>query len=332
MNVWRVAIDEKTGAPSGPFEPLTVPASSAAHISVSEDGHSIAYTSFANSQTIQRVAMDPATGAARGAPVTTVGGSRPFTAPAPSPDGRWLAFYSLAPQLDIFVSAADGTGVRQLTNDRANDRNPTWSPDGTQIAFMSNRDGRNQIWSIRPDGSGVRRLTAFGGGAGSYNHWSHDGSKLIFEDQLSDESKLFVFDPHVEWSDQTPRVISAVVEPGRYFSEWSWSPDDQQLAGTAGLRGTSNGPLFVYSFATHQFTRLNDSESARAPIWLNNGHQILFEDGSRLLLIDTKTRATREILSIAPDRLELWSIARDNSAAYFVRTAAKADIWLMKLQ
>jgi hypothetical protein len=45
-----------------------------------------------------------------------------------------------------------------------------------------------------------------------------------------------------------------------------------------------------------------------------------------------KTRATREIPSIAPDRLELWSIARDNSAAYFVRAAAKADIWLMRLE
>jgi Tol biopolymer transport system component len=332
MNLWRVAIDEKTGAPSGPFEPSTVPSSSAAHISVSADGHSIAYTSLANSQAIQRVALDLATGAARGAPVTIVGGSRPYTAPAPSPDGRWLAFYSLAPQLDIFVSAADGTGVRQLTNDRANDRNPTWSPDGKQIAFMSNRDGTNQIWSIRPDGSGVRRLTALKGGVASFNHWSHDGSKLLFEGQASEEPKLLVYEARGEWNDRALREISTVIEPRRYFSEWSWSPDDQQLAGTAAPEGTNNGPLVVYSFATGQFTRLNDSESADAPIWLNDGRHILFEEGSRLLLIDLKTRATREVLSIAPDKLDLWSITRDNSAAYIVRTAAKADIWLMKLQ
>jgi Tol biopolymer transport system component len=303
MNLWRVAIDEKTGAPSGPFEPLTVPSSSAAHISVSADGRSIAYTSIANSKAIQRVPLDPATGTVRGAPVTIVAGSRPFTAPTPSPDGRWLAFQSLAPQLDIFVSAADGTGVRQLTNDRANDRNPTWSPDGKQIAFMSNRDGKNQIWSIRSDGSSLRRLTALESGVSSYNLLSHDGSKMMFEGQSgSDEFKLFVFDPRKEWNDQTPRVISAAVEPGRLFAEWSWSPDDQQLAGTAPLREAYTGPLFVYSFATGQFTRLNDSESAEAPIWLNDGRHILFDEGSRLLLIDIKTRATREVLSIAPDR------------------------------
>ena len=140
---------------------------------------------------------------------------------------------------DIFVSAADGTGVRQLTNDRANDRNPTRSPDGKQIVFMSNRDGGNQIWSIRPDGSGLRRLTASSAGAQSYNRWSHDGSKLTFEtDGTADGDKMFVFDPRMEWNDQTPRAISVVVGPGRYFNGWSWSPNGQQLAGTAGTEET----------------------------------------------------------------------------------------------
>ena len=338
MNVWRVAIDERTGVPSGPFEPLTVPSSSAAHLSAAADGHAIAYTSFANSETIQRVALDPATGAARGAPAIVVGGSRPFSGPAPSPDGRWLTFFSLAPQLDIFVSASDGTSVRQLTNDRANDRNPTWSPDGTQIVFMSNRDGESQLWSIRPDGSGLRRLTGLKGGAMSFNHWSPDGSKLPFaRSEPSDDSEAFVLDPRIEWKDQTARAISTLVEPGRYFAEWSSSPDGQQLAGTVNTQdsafwGTPNGPLFVYSFATNQFTRLYDSESVRSPIWLKDGRQILFGEESRLRLIDSKTRTTRDVLSIAPDRLDLWSVTRDNTAAYFVRSAAKADIWLMKLK
>lgn len=37
---------------------------------------------------------------------------------------------------------ADGTGVRRLTNAAQDDRHPVWSPDGTMIAFVSNRDGK----------------------------------------------------------------------------------------------------------------------------------------------------------------------------------------------
>jgi eukaryotic-like serine/threonine-protein kinase len=137
MNLWRVPIDERTGATLGPPEALSAPSSFAGLMSVSADGHSVAYTSLTTSQTIQRVAFDPASGSIRGEPVTVVSGSRPFEAPAPSPDGGWLAFNNLGPQMNIFVSRGDGTGIRQLTNDRARNRFPTWSPDGRQIAFLS---------------------------------------------------------------------------------------------------------------------------------------------------------------------------------------------------
>ena len=156
MNLWRVPIDERTGVTLGPPEPLSAPSSSAALMSISANGNLLAYTSFASGATIQSVAFNPTTRRPMsGAPVTVIGGSRPFDAPSPSPDGRWIAFQSRAPQLDIFVSRSDGSGIRQLTNDRALDKFPTWSPDGQQIAFMSNRDGKSQVWSIRRTGSGL---------------------------------------------------------------------------------------------------------------------------------------------------------------------------------
>jgi serine/threonine protein kinase len=333
MSLWRVPIDERTGKTLGPPEPLNTPASSAALMSMSADGRSIAYSSFASSQMIQSVSFDPATASIRAAPATVIGGSRPFNGPRPSPDGRWLAFYSLAPQLDIFISRADGTGMRQLTNDRANDRNPTWSADGSQIFFMSNRDGKSQIWSIKPDGSGLRRLTAAKEGALMMGNLSHDGSKMTFFVQLpADDHKIFVFDPRVNWNEQTPTAISVLVEPGIEFDDWSWSPDGEQLAGTAlkSPRGT-RGSLLTYSFPTHQFTRLYESESANSPIWLNDGRRLLFQEGSKVMLMDLGTQATRELLSVAPDTMDVrWSITHDNRTIYYVRQVEQADIWLMR--
>lgn len=54
---------------------------------------------------------------------------------------------------------ADGTGLRALTDDPAQDVLPAWSPDGTEIAFLSTRDGNEEIYVMNADGTGVRRLT-----------------------------------------------------------------------------------------------------------------------------------------------------------------------------
>jgi TolB protein len=53
---------------------------------------------------------------------------------------------------------ADGSGLTRLTNNPADDRMPDWSPDGTCIAFHSNRDGNEEIYIMNADGSGVTYL------------------------------------------------------------------------------------------------------------------------------------------------------------------------------
>ena len=335
MNLWRVAIDERTGKTLGPPEALSAPSSSAALMSVSADGRSLVYTSSTTSQTIQRASFDPVSGAITDIPVTVVGGSRPFGAPSPSPDGRWLAFFSLEPQLDFFLSRADGTDIRQLTNDRANDKNPTWSVDGSQIVFMSNRDGKNQIWSIKPDGSGLHRVSNAQEGVWP-GQSTLDGSRMTFilETRPSDKAlmdKIFIFDPRVDWKDQTPTAISDVLAPGLEFDDSSWSPDGRQLVGTATKPGRSDGPLTIYSFATRGFSRLLDSDSAQWPIWLNDGRRILFLEKARVMMLDVATHATRELLSVAPDTMaDRWSITRDNRTIHFARKVEQADIWLMR--
>jgi Tol biopolymer transport system component len=54
---------------------------------------------------------------------------------------------------------ADGSGLKRLTNNDASDRQPAWSPDGTKIAFNSERDGNREIYVMNADGSGLTRLT-----------------------------------------------------------------------------------------------------------------------------------------------------------------------------
>ena len=61
---------------------------------------------------------------------------------------------------EIYVIELDGTGLTRLTNHPAADPAPAWSPDGTRIAFASNRDGNDEIYLMNADGSNSIRLTA----------------------------------------------------------------------------------------------------------------------------------------------------------------------------
>jgi TolB protein len=85
----------------------------------------------------------------------------------------------LAPaEAGLFVSNADGSAERTLTRG-ALDYNPAWSSDGEWIAFTSERDGSADLYRMRPDGSGLERLTddpAYDDQAA----FSPDGGRIVF--------------------------------------------------------------------------------------------------------------------------------------------------------
>jgi TolB protein len=87
---------------------------------------------------------------------------------------------------------ADGSGVRDVAGvPGANDILPSWSPDGSQIAFTSDRDGNNEIYILHTDGSGETRLTqdpADDEGAA----WSPDSSQIAFTSDRDGNQQIYV--------------------------------------------------------------------------------------------------------------------------------------------
>jgi eukaryotic-like serine/threonine-protein kinase len=160
MNLWRVPIDEQTGKLLGAPEPVTTPATYSGYISFSRDGRHLAYAQVVHQINLQQVSFDPAKGKIEAKPVWITQGSRIATDPDFSPDSEWVVFGATGDkQEDLFIVRRDGTGLRQITNDKHKDRAPRWSPDGQRISFFSDRSGRYEYWMIKPDGAGLSQFS-----------------------------------------------------------------------------------------------------------------------------------------------------------------------------
>jgi Tol biopolymer transport system component len=108
-----------------------------------------------------------------------------------SPDGQRIALYRgvgvdgggrFDADWDILTMAADGSDVRRLTDDPALDLFPVYSPDGSKIAFTSDRAGTVDIWVMDADGSNLVQLTQFENDSLDDYHptWSPDGEQIAF--------------------------------------------------------------------------------------------------------------------------------------------------------
>jgi len=180
-----------------------------------------------------------------------------------SPDGRVLALtLSHEGNSEIYrISPDDGRVLARLTQSAAIDSSPSFSPDGSQIAFVSNRQGSPQIFVMPATGGGPKRVTF----QGKYNQTPRfnprtDKPQIAFTGR--DEKGLFdVFILDLK----TNRIDRLAPQPpltARVSNlDPTWSPDGRLLAYTS-----SRGGIFVYNPETRHEVQIWKG-SASSPSW-----------------------------------------------------------------
>src|ERR687890_712510 len=154
--------------------------------------------------------------------------------PILSPDGKKIAFVSGLFE-DIHVMNVDGTGEVKISNDGSQwHDSPTWSPDGSKVAYSARSSASNtfDIFATNADGSGTpTNITDSRNGMSEhYPAWSPDGSQIAYvRSEFSSSTGSFdIYKMNADGTGQTP-VVST--DGDEYLP--SWSPDGTQLVFSA---------------------------------------------------------------------------------------------------
>jgi len=198
-----------------------------------------------------------------------------------SPDCKYIAFMSDHDSIikenvptinkDIYIVNTDNLELTRLTQNKAEDKWPIWSPDGKKIAFMSNRDGNWEIYVMNSDGSEITNITN-NKADDMYPTWSPDGKRIAFTSDCDGNSEIYVMNS--DGSDQTRLTENYNID----FNP-VWSPDGKKIAFVS---NTGTG-LDIYVINSNGFNHINLTKSSEgrygehhSPSWSPDSEKIAY--------------------------------------------------------
>jgi len=222
-------------------------------------------------------------------------------APAISPDGRQAAFIiretnwdDNAYETEIWVGDASQP-ARQLTNAPKSSMQPAWSPDGAWLAFVSDRDGKRQLYRIAVAGGEAEKLTTGDEGVANFA-WSPKGNQIAFtmtdpvsaamkerekqwgEIRIEDEDQRYT---HLYVLDLATKAVKPLTKGTFVVGSFDWSPDGTKLAfdhrATSDPADGGTADISVVTVATAASDRVvSQAGPDTNPRWSPDGSQLAF--------------------------------------------------------
>ena len=218
-----------------------------------------------------------------------------------SPDASRIAFTCYAPHngsvltAQICIQSMVTNKLISFPRFTGTNASPAWSPDGTQLMFMSSMYGNPELFTTDASGARPKRLT-YSNGANTSPSWNpKTGQQVAFVSDRGGIPQLYVM--NVDGTNQTKVDLA---DKG-YVIDPAWSPNGQLLA-FSWRRPNGNYDLYVMEIVTHDLVELTrDAARNERPSWAPDGRHIVFES--------TRT-GTRQIWSMIADGTEARQLTK----------------------
>ena len=221
-------------------------------------GSMITYTTFGTSSRI--LVLDIATGRSR----SLVGPTRNslYLTPIFSANGNSLIYAREGERgSDLFSVSVNGGTPQQLTAGHGTlNTNPTTSPDGRRIAFVSGRLGRPELYIMDSDGTNLNVLTDYDFSERNYRSdpdWSPDGRVVAYQERINDRFQIRT----IRVSGGTPKLLTSEGEN----EQPSWAPDGRHLVFTSTRTGVRQ--LWILDTESGRVRQLTKSAGSKLASW-----------------------------------------------------------------
>ena len=250
--------------------------------------------------------------------------------------GRTNEIIVSADKLYVFsgIGGEKGISVTQLTRNTADDKYPAWSPDGSRIAFQSDRDGNSEIYVMNADGTNVVKLTS--NTAEDWTPaWSPDGCKIAFASDRDSECGIYVMD--TDGTNVIPLTSHTALDCNP-----KWSPDGSKITFQSDRDG--NSEIYVMNADGTNVVKLTSNTAEDwTPAWSPDGCKIAFAsdrdfidfkiyvmdtDGTNVIPLTSHTApATDGTPAWSPDGRKIaFTSYRDNSENIYVMDADGTNV------
>jgi serine/threonine protein kinase len=367
----------------------TIPAKGGSPVSVTNDvatdGNPVwspdgKYLYFASdrsgSMNFWRVAIDEKTG-------RTLDQPEPVTTPSSyskhlsvARDGRHFAYVRANRNINLHTVAFDSAKEKAIDKPVAVMQgehqviNSDLSPDGEWFAFGLQTENQEDIYVMKRDGAGLKKLT-------NDKHkdrsprFSPDGKGITFFSDRSGRYEAWTINVESGSLEQTTFTGDG---PGVAYSFWSrdgtryvynrwdnepyiidankrWNEQTpQQLPEFPSMSGyfwarmwSPDGKkiggwhidggaagIVVYDFEKQAYERLTDYGDD--PVWLNDSRRLLFRHQNKIFSVDSQNKKAKEVFSLSPQRITFFGLSQDNRTIFFSLLSAEAEIWLLTVE